>query len=64
LGPFLWFGGEPGKPLPPLGDKIGRPSKGNKDGYKAERLNMREVRKSQFTVLHTMEEVAIALFGR
>ena len=46
------------------GDKIGRHSKGNKDGYKAERLNMREVRKSQFRVLQTMEDVAVALFGR
>jgi hypothetical protein len=43
LGPFLWFGGELGKPLPPLGDKVSRHSKGNKDGYKAEWLNIREV---------------------
>lgn len=64
LGPYLWFGGEPGQPLPPLGDRIGKHSKGNSEGRKAERPNLREVRKSKFKVLQTMEDIAIALFGK
>ena len=64
LGPYLWFGCEPGKPLPPLGDRIGKHSKGNSEGYKAERPNMRQIRWSQFEVLQTMEDVAGALFGK
>lgn len=63
LGPYLWFGGEPGKPLPALGERVGKHSKGNRDGHKAERPNMREVRKSQFKALQTMEVVAKTLFG-
>lgn len=64
LGPYLWFGGEPGQPLPQLGDRVSKHTKANRDGYKAERPNMREVRKSQFKVLQTMEDVAVALFGK
>ena len=37
LGPFLWFGGAPGEPVPDLGSKLARHTKGNKDGFKAER---------------------------
>jgi hypothetical protein len=64
LGPYLWFGGKPGRPLPSLGGRVIKHTKGNRDGYKAERPNMREVRKSQFKVLQTMEDVAVALFGK
>lgn len=64
LGPYLWFGGESGKPLPPLGGRVGKHSKGNSEGYKAERPNMRQVRKSQFKVLQTIEDVAVTLFGK
>lgn len=63
LGPFLWFGGAPGAPLPPLGDRIGRHTKGNKEGVKAERPNIRELRRSQFQILPTMQAVIGALFG-
>lgn len=64
LGPYLWFGGEPGQPLPQLGDRVGKHTKANRDGHKAERPNMREIRRSQFKVLQTMEDVAVALFGK
>ncbi len=64
LGPYLWFGGEPGMPLPPIGERVGRHSKGNGNGYKAQRPHMREIRRSQFKVLKTMEDVAMALFGK
>jgi len=63
LGPFLWFGGQPGEPLPPHGDRVGRHSKADSSGYKAERPNIRLVRKSQFSSLATMDDVAQALFG-
>ncbi len=63
LGPFLWFGGSPGEPLPPLGDRVGRHSKGDSSGRKAERPNIRLLNKGQFSELKTMEEVSSALFG-
>ncbi|GAA5012935.1 hypothetical protein GCM10025794_01110 [Massilia kyonggiensis] len=47
LGPFLFFGAEPGLPLPPLDTfKVARHTKGNKDGAKQERPNLRVVRMS------------------
>lgn len=64
LGPFLWFGGAPGEPLPSVGDKVARHSKGNALGRKVERPNLRVVRRKRFTVLATMEDVIAALFGR
>jgi hypothetical protein len=63
LGPFLWFGGEPGERLRDLGTKVARHSKGNKDGYKAERQALRVVDRRNFRTLGTMEEVATKLFG-
>ena len=64
LGPFLWFGGSPGEPLPSLGDRVGRHSKGDRTGHKAERPNIRLLRKGQFSPISTMDEVTEALFGR
>lgn len=63
LGPFLWFGGQPGEPLPPLGDRVGKHSKGDSKGNKAERPNIRMIGKGKFLALSTMDEVAQALFG-
>jgi hypothetical protein len=63
LGPFLWFGGEPGKPLPPLGDRVGKHSKGDSTGNKAARPKIRLIVKGQFSTLSSMAEVAQALFG-
>jgi hypothetical protein len=64
LGPYLWFGGAPGLRLPALGDKIARHSKADSSGHKAERPNLRIVRRRCFTELKTMDEVIDALFGR
>ncbi len=64
LGPFLWFGGAPGQPLPDLGTKVARHSKGNSQGIKAERQALRIVQRRLFTPLKTMDEVAAHLFGR
>lgn len=63
LGPFFWLGGAPGEPLPPLGDKIGRHSKGDATGVKAFRPGIRVVPKGRFTRLETIDEVAEKLFG-
>lgn len=63
LGPFLWFGAAPSSPLPPLGERLGRHTKADSNGVKAERPNIRLLRKSQFEVLPDMDAVAQALFG-
>lgn len=63
LGPFLYLGGEPGKPMPPLGEKLARHTKGDATGEKKERPKLREVNKSRFTKLETVEQVWAALFG-
>jgi hypothetical protein len=63
LGPFFWFGGAPGAPMPSLGDKLARHTKADSKGFKAERKNIRIIRKSQFQRLASMEDVIAALFG-
>ncbi len=64
LGPFLWFGGGPGEPLPDVsGFSVGRHAKGNAQGVKAERPNIRIVQRGQFRRLETVEELSEQLFG-
>jgi hypothetical protein len=63
IGPFLWLGNPPDQSTPEFGERIGRHSEGDRNGRKAERLNIRVVSKTQFTVLNSMEELADALFG-
>ena len=64
LGPFLYFGGEPGAPMPPLGAKVARHTKGDATGEKQkERPNIREVNKGRFRQLDSMEELWATLFG-
>ena len=63
LGPFLWFGGPPREPLPPLGDRVARHTKGDRRGRKAERPNIRVLTKSRFEALPTMGAVVRELFG-
>ena len=44
LGPFLWFGGSPGDPLPVLnGYEVAKHTKANAKGVKGERPNLRSV---------------------
>lgn len=65
LGPFYFFGSEPGLPLPSLDDaKVARHTKGDQDGYKAERPNVRELNKGRFVRLETIESLYFELFGR
>ena len=64
LGPFLWFGGTPGEPLPNLGAYgVAKHAKANAAGIKAERPNIRVVRKNQFTVLGSIDDLVARLFG-
>ncbi len=63
LGPFYWFGGAPGEPLPPPGDRVGRHTKGDANGLKAFRPGMRVIPKGRFKRLETIEQVAATLFG-
>jgi hypothetical protein len=65
LGPFLWFGGAPGRPLPSLmGFAVGKHAKGNAQGVKLQRPNMRVVPRSRFEPLRDIAHVAERLFGR
>ena len=60
---FLWLGGRPKEPISSLGDRIGRHTKGDRTGKKAERPNIRVLSKSKFEVLDTMNQVVEKLFG-
>tara|TARA_B100000315_G_C14567613_1_gene583793 strand:- start:50 stop:547 length:498 start_codon:yes stop_codon:yes gene_type:complete len=64
LGPFLYFGSEPGEPLPTLESfPVARHSKGNAKGHKAKRPGIHVVPKAKFRELQTIEELAATLFG-
>ena len=64
LGPFLFFGAEPGQPLPDISQhKVSRHTKGNAEGYKAERTSLRVVNKGSFNRCETIEDLYLKLFG-
>ena len=64
LGPFLWFGGAPGEKLPDLASfKVAKHTKGNAQGVKTERPNIRTVPRARFEHLATIDEVVGRLFG-
>jgi len=63
LGPFLWLGDEPGRPLPALGDRVGRQTRGDSHGNKSARETVRMVNKGRFDRLCAMDELAAVLFG-
>lgn len=63
LGPFHWFGGKPGSPLPDLGERPVKHSKGNAGGVKTVRPMLRQVRKSDFERIDSMDKLATAMFG-
>ena len=61
---FFWFGGAPGEPLPlPADLKVGKHSKGDSTGHKAERPNIRVVPKGRFDRIETVAGVVQRLFG-
>lgn len=64
LGPFLFFGADPGLPLPALDAfKTAKHTKGNKEGVKKDRPNLRVVRMSQFREIADIPALYVALFG-
>ena len=64
LGPFLWFGSPPGKPLPCLsGFRTAHHTKGGSTGKKLERPAIRVVPRGRFERLEDVTEVVERLFG-
>lgn len=65
LGPFLWFGELPGKPLPDItGFPVAKHTRGNAEGKKAERKNIRVINKGGFTKVEAISALVIKLFGK
>lgn len=65
LGPFLFFGGSPGLQLSCLeGFRVAKHTKANAQGVKAERPEIREIPKGQFTRYDTIEQIYEQLFKR
>jgi hypothetical protein len=60
---FYWYGGLPGMPLPELGKRISRHTKGNSFGEKNERLVHRVLTRGRFELLVNVSEVVGKLFG-
>ena len=64
LGPFYWFGNEPGARLPAIaGFKVAKHTKGNSQGVKLERPNVRVIPKGQFKIISSIDELVLKLFG-
>lgn len=64
LGPYLFFGNAPGLPLPDIaGFKVAKHAKGNAEGVKLERPNMRVIPKNRFESLSSVSELVLRLFG-
>jgi hypothetical protein len=60
---FLFYGGSAGEALPSMDNlPTAKHTKGNKDGVKLERANIRVINKGQFQRLNTIEEVFDKLF--
>jgi hypothetical protein len=65
LGPFLFFGGNPGQPLPSLdGYRVAKHTKANSEGVKVERPDIREVPKTDFTKHEEISGIFEKLFGK
>ena len=64
LGPFWWFGGKPGKPLPRIDEYPNalRATR-NKQGERPVRVNHRLVPAKQFRRLDTLEDVLNCMFA-
>jgi hypothetical protein len=64
LGPFLWFGAEPGEALPEISAyPVATHTRHNAAGVRPERPNIRAVPKSAFTRIDSLDEVVERLFG-
>lgn len=63
LGPFLWFGGKPGEPLLPMGDRAVRHTRGDAEGVKKIRSGLRRLPKGLFVRFEAIGDLAKAMFG-
>ena len=64
LGPFLWFGGRPGEPLPDIGGfPAAKHTRGNAQGVKAARPNIRVLKRADFQELASIPELVEWFFG-
>jgi hypothetical protein len=64
LGPFLWFGGLPGKSLPDISSfPVAKRSTANAQGLKPTRPNMRVLKGSDFEPVATIPDLVERLFG-
>ncbi len=63
LGPFLWFGGKPGHPLLPMGDRAVRHTRGDSAGVKKVRAGLRRLPKGLFDRFDAIGDLAEAMFG-
>ncbi|XLY86254.1 hypothetical protein ACK8QS_11735 [Ectopseudomonas mendocina] len=65
LGPFLFFGGLPGQPLPHLdGYKTATHTKANSEGIKAERPHLRLIPRAHFRKVDSIDALYLELFGK
>lgn len=60
---YRWFGGQPGQPLPALGDRVAKHTKANAQGVKKERGGMRVLTLGKLERMSGIEELADRLFG-
>lgn len=64
LGPYYWFGGAPGQPLPSIKEfEVSKHTKGNAEGVKNLRPNLRVVPLSAFQAIADVPQLAGKLFG-
>ncbi len=65
IGPFFWFGGKPGEPLPDIWSfPIAKHTRGNAYGVKAERPNIRVLKRAAFEQVASVSELVGRLFGK
>lgn len=65
LGPYLWFGGEPGKPLRDIEHlPVAKHTKGDSTGSKGERPKIRVLNKGKFEKIPSIDVLATKLFGK
>jgi hypothetical protein len=61
---YKWFGNLPSLPLPDLGHKTAKHTKGNSLGVKLDRPNIREISATKFELVDTMDDLIYKLFGQ
>jgi hypothetical protein len=60
---YLWLGGDPGHALPDIGSRLARHSKSNSFGQKTERPMHRQVLKTRFQTITSIDQLKNRLFA-